>query len=80
MNEQSFETLLSTIRASNDLNKDNVINKIAEQLKKDDPHTYKKWSDSQFSIDYKFTDQFTLLCIAAKCDLKKIVNFSRKRS
>ncbi|MDX5526503.1 MAG: ankyrin repeat domain-containing protein [Wolbachia endosymbiont of Andrena nigroaenea] len=66
MEYKQWLEMLSAINADDDLNKDNVIEKIKEKLEKEDPGTYQEWQDSRFDINYTFNDQMLLHIVATK--------------
>ncbi|WP_264685242.1 ankyrin repeat domain-containing protein [Wolbachia endosymbiont (group B) of Parapoynx stratiotata] len=74
-----YERLLKILRTISDLNENNIIERIKEELEKEDPDTYKKWQDNGFNINYTFDDQSTLLHIAARNDLVKIAELLIKK-
>lgn len=60
--------ILSAINSDNDLNRDNIIEKIKEKLKAIDPTTYKEWKNFNFNVNYwinNCAERCTLLHIAA---------------
>ncbi|WP_353283628.1 ankyrin repeat domain-containing protein [Wolbachia endosymbiont (group A) of Pogonocherus hispidulus] len=60
--------ILSAINSDNDLNRDNIIEKIKEKLKAIDPTTYKEWKKFDFNVNYwinNCVERCTLLHIAA---------------
>nr|WP_264719434.1 ankyrin repeat domain-containing protein [Wolbachia endosymbiont (group B) of Eucosma cana] len=73
------EQLLKILRTISDLNENNIIERVKEELEKEDPDTYKKWQDNGFNINYTFDDQSTLLHIAARNDLVKIAELLIKK-
>lgn len=87
MNYEQWKRMLSAVNEKEDLSKDNVIDKIKEELKKY-PEEYKKWEEAGFDVDYLFKIKddiliaydrftllhFTLLHLAALCGYEKIVN------
>lgn len=74
-----YERLLKILRTISDLNENNIIERVKEELEKEDPDTYKKWQDNGFNINYTFDDQSTLLHIAARNDLVKIAELLIKK-
>ncbi|MCA7010748.1 ankyrin repeat domain-containing protein [Wolbachia endosymbiont of Tribolium confusum] len=74
-----YEQLLKISRTISDLNENNIIERVKEELEKEDPDTYKKWQDNGFNINYTFDDQSTLLHIAARNDLVKIAELLIKK-
>lgn len=60
MNYKQWKEILGAVNKETDLSKDNVIDKIKEELKK--------------YPEAGFDDQLTLLHLAASCDYAKIVN------
>ncbi|WP_419215034.1 ankyrin repeat domain-containing protein [Wolbachia endosymbiont of Rhagoletis cingulata] len=71
--------LLKILRTISDLNENNIIERVKEELEKEDPGTYKKWQDNRFNINYTFDDQSTLLHIAARNDLVNIAELLIKK-
>ncbi|WP_255563451.1 ankyrin repeat domain-containing protein [Wolbachia endosymbiont of Bemisia tabaci] len=76
MANERLSEILSTI---SDLNENNIIERVKEELEKEDPDTYKKWQDNGFNINYTFDDQSTLLHIAARNDLVNIAKLLIKK-
>ncbi|WP_264337458.1 ankyrin repeat domain-containing protein [Wolbachia endosymbiont (group B) of Dolichovespula media] len=74
-----YERLLKILRTISDLNENNIIERVKEELEKEDSDTYKKWQDNEFNINYTFDDQSTLLHIAARNDLVKIAELLIKK-
>ncbi|UIP92743.1 ankyrin repeat domain-containing protein [Wolbachia endosymbiont of Anopheles demeilloni] len=74
-----YERLLKILRTISNLNENNIIERVKEELEKEDPDTYKKWQDNGFNINYTFDDQNTLLHIAARNDLVKIAELLIKK-
>ncbi len=74
-----YERLLKILRTISDLNENNIIERVKEELEKEDPDTYKKWQDNGFNINYRFDDQNTFLHIAARNDLVKIAELLIKK-
>ncbi|WP_265030884.1 ankyrin repeat domain-containing protein [Wolbachia endosymbiont (group B) of Athalia cordata] len=80
---KSLETVLRTIDAKEDLNKDNIIKKIQEELKEYDQDLYEKWKEGKFDVNHEFSlnisgieySKIPLLIIAAKNGYKKTVGF-----
>ena len=76
---ESLETVLKTIEAKEDLNKDNIIQKIQEELKEQDQDLYQEWEKGNFDVNHVFDtllyEKWTLLIIAAKNGYKKTVGF-----
>ncbi|WP_245970092.1 ankyrin repeat domain-containing protein [Wolbachia endosymbiont of Bemisia tabaci] len=75
----AYERLSEILSTINDLNENNIIERVKEELEKEDPDTYKKWQDNGFNINYTFDDQSTLLHIAARNDLVKIAELLIKK-
>ncbi|WP_265026857.1 ankyrin repeat domain-containing protein [Wolbachia endosymbiont (group A) of Bombylius major] len=74
MNYKQWKEILGAVNKETDLSKDNVIDKIKEELKKY-PEEYKKWEEAGFGVNHLFEDdQLTLLHLAASCGYAKIVN------
>ena len=76
---KSLETVLKTIEAKEDLNKDNIIQKIQEELKEQNQDLYQKWEKGNFDVNHAFDtflyEKWTLLIIAADNGYKKTVGF-----
>ncbi|QOD38034.1 ankyrin repeat domain-containing protein [Candidatus Wolbachia massiliensis] len=72
MIHKSLLETLSEVNAENDLNENNVIDKIKKKLEKKDPDAYQGWDYNQFNINHTFNDQYTLLYIAAMNGSAKI--------
>nr|WP_253308946.1 hypothetical protein [Rickettsia endosymbiont of Ceutorhynchus assimilis] len=53
MNYEQWKRMLSAVDKEEGLSKDNVIDKIKEELKKY-PEEYKKWEEAGFDVDYLF--------------------------
>ncbi|WGJ62055.1 ankyrin repeat domain-containing protein [Wolbachia endosymbiont of Frankliniella intonsa] len=73
---ESLKKVLSTIEAEKDLNKDNIIEKIQEELK--DQDLYQEWEENKSDVNYVFNSppssmKFTLLMIAPQNGYKKTV-------
>ncbi|WP_353286760.1 ankyrin repeat domain-containing protein [Wolbachia endosymbiont (group A) of Anthophora plumipes] len=82
MNYEQWKRMLSAVDKEEGLSKDNVIDKIKEELKKY-PEEYKKWEEAGFDVDYLFEikddtliayDRFMLLHSAAKNGHADVVN------
>ncbi|WGJ62476.1 ankyrin repeat domain-containing protein [Wolbachia endosymbiont of Frankliniella intonsa] len=76
-----FEQILSIVNRENDLNGDNIVEKIKERIEKRDPSTYAEWEKKNFDINYKFSvdDYFnkkesTLLHIGCLDSQENVVN------
>ncbi len=52
---ESLKTVLRTIEAKKDLNKDNIIKKIQEELKKQDQGLYQEWEKGEFDVNHGFS-------------------------
>ena len=74
-----YERLSKILRTISDLNENNIIERVKEELEKEDTDTYKKWQDNGFNINYTFDDQSTLLHIAARNDLVKMAELLIKK-
>ncbi|WP_253302404.1 ankyrin repeat domain-containing protein [Wolbachia endosymbiont of Psylliodes chrysocephala] len=64
---EEWKKISSAVNDDKDLNKDNVIDKIKEELKKY-PEEYKKWEKVGFDVNHLFeveSDKCTLLHLAA---------------
>ncbi|WP_265017009.1 ankyrin repeat domain-containing protein [Wolbachia endosymbiont (group B) of Endotricha flammealis] len=76
---KSLKTVLRTIEAKKDLNKDNIIKKIQEELKKQNQDLYQEWEKGNFDVNHVFDmypyEKWTLLIIAAENGYKKTVGF-----
>ncbi|WP_425384463.1 ankyrin repeat domain-containing protein [Wolbachia endosymbiont (group B) of Eupithecia inturbata] len=76
---ESLKTVLRTIEAKKDLNKDNIIKKIQEELKKQNQDLYQEWEKGNFDVNHVFDiypyEKWTLLIIAAENGYKKTVGF-----
>ncbi|WP_264375879.1 ankyrin repeat domain-containing protein [Wolbachia endosymbiont (group B) of Sphaerophoria taeniata] len=76
---ESLKTVLKTIEAKEDLNKDNIIQKIQEELKEQNQDLYQKWEKDKFDVNHAFDtllyEKQTLLIIAADNHYKKTVGF-----
>ncbi|MEC4734969.1 MAG: ankyrin repeat domain-containing protein [Wolbachia endosymbiont of Halictus tumulorum] len=74
---ESLKTVLRTIEAKEDLNKDNIIKKIQEELKKQDQGLYQEWKKDEFDVNHAFDillcGKQTLLIIAAQNGYTKTV-------
>lgn len=70
MKYESLKKVLSTINDKKDLNKDNIIQKIQEELKETDQGLYKDWEEGKFDVNHGFNillyGKLTLLMIAAQ--------------
>ncbi|UIP91429.1 ankyrin repeat domain-containing protein [Wolbachia pipientis] len=75
MEISNWHELLSLVNVDKDLSKDNVIEKIQNELKRYSKE-YEEWEKSGFDINYVFKDgeKVTLLHLAASCNLENIVN------
>ncbi|WP_017532364.1 ankyrin repeat domain-containing protein [Wolbachia endosymbiont of Diaphorina citri] len=75
MEISNWHELLSLVNVDKDLSKDNVVEKIQNELKRYSKE-YEEWEKSGFDINYVFKDgeKVTLLHLAASCDLENIVN------
>lgn len=51
-----FEQVLGIVNRENDLNGDNIVEKIKEQIKKIGSSTYEEWKKKKFNINYKFSN------------------------
>ncbi|WP_222400605.1 hypothetical protein [Wolbachia pipientis] len=51
-----FEQVLGIVNRGNDLNGDNIVEKIKEQIKKIDSSTYEEWEKKKFDINYEFSN------------------------
>lgn len=54
MKDEQWWKILSAIEKEKDLNRDNVIEKIKEELKAEDKNWYKKWEKAGFGVNYLF--------------------------
>ncbi|MDR0288611.1 MAG: ankyrin repeat domain-containing protein [Rickettsiales bacterium] len=79
MEYKQWQKVLGTINTSNDLNGSNVIEKVKEELQREDSGIYQEWKDRQFDMNYIFKVQgdwpilnSTLLHIAAFAGYKKV--------
>lgn len=79
---EEWKKILSAVNEKEDRSKDNVIDKIKEELKKY-LEEYKKWEEVGFDVNYLFEikddtliayDRFTLLHLAAKNGHADVVN------
>ncbi|PBQ28046.1 hypothetical protein BTO27_02805, partial [Wolbachia pipientis wAus] len=75
-----FEQVLGIVNRENDLNGDNIVEKIKEQLEKVDPPTCKEWEKKSSDINYKFSvdsyfgkEELTLLHIACLNNQESVV-------
>ncbi len=50
-----LEGILSIVNCENDLNGNNIVEKIKEQLKKREISTYEESKNESFDINYKFS-------------------------
>ncbi|WP_343288572.1 ankyrin repeat domain-containing protein [Wolbachia endosymbiont of Encarsia formosa] len=75
MEISNWDILLSLVNVDKDLSKDNVIEKIQNELKRYSKE-YEEWEKSGFDINYIFKDdeKVALLHLAASCNLENIVN------
>lgn len=75
MEISNWDILLSLVNVDKDLSKDNVIEKIQNELKRYSKK-YEEWEKSGFDINYVFKDgkKATLLHLAASYTLENIVN------
>ncbi|QCB62495.1 ankyrin repeat domain-containing protein [Wolbachia endosymbiont of Drosophila mauritiana] len=79
MNFENLKKILSAIDKDASVNKDNVINKIKEVLRREDTIAYQEWENKNFSINHTFIQsdpdaEFTLLIAAAAAGCKDLVN------
>ncbi|WP_353288606.1 ankyrin repeat domain-containing protein [Wolbachia endosymbiont (group A) of Pogonocherus hispidulus] len=87
MNYEQWKRTLSAVNEKEDLSKDNVIEKIKEELKAEGKGEYEKWEGASFDVDYLFEieddtlddtliayDRFMLLHSAAKNGHADVVN------
>ncbi|WP_353278137.1 ankyrin repeat domain-containing protein [Wolbachia endosymbiont (group B) of Longitarsus flavicornis] len=79
MNFKNLKKILSVIDKDASVNKDNVINKIKEVLRREDTIAYQEWKNKNFSINHTFIQsdpdaEFTLLIAAAAAGCKDLVN------
>ncbi|WP_353275368.1 ankyrin repeat domain-containing protein [Wolbachia endosymbiont (group A) of Pipizella viduata] len=87
MNYEQWKRMLSAVNEKEDLSKDNVIEKIKEELKAEGKGEYEKWEGASFDVDYLFEieddtlddtliayDRFMLLHSAAKNGHADVVN------
>ncbi|OAM05911.1 MAG: hypothetical protein TV41_01775 [Wolbachia endosymbiont of Dactylopius coccus] len=78
---ESLKKVLSTIEAKEDLNKNNIIEKIQEELKEQDQGLYKDWEEGKFDVNHGFSlnissieySKLPLLIIAARNGYTKTV-------
>ncbi|MHC3897453.1 UNVERIFIED_CONTAM: ankyrin repeat domain-containing protein [Wolbachia endosymbiont of Nasonia longicornis] len=75
-----FKQILSIVNRENDLNGNNIVEKIKEQLKKVDLSTYEEWEKKNSDINYKFSDndcydkkRLTLLNVASLDNQENVV-------
>ncbi|OAB82234.1 hypothetical protein WSTR_01690 [Wolbachia endosymbiont of Laodelphax striatellus] len=79
---ESLKKVLRTIEAKEDLNKNNIIEKIQEELKEQDQGLYKEWEKDEFGVNHGFSlnisgieySKLPLLIIAARNGYTKTVN------
>lgn len=80
---KGYETLkkvLNVINDKQDFNKDNIIEKIQEELERQDQDLHKEWIDEKFDINHKFTSKhpkyskFTLSRIAAEAGYANVLD------
>ncbi|MHC3897590.1 UNVERIFIED_CONTAM: hypothetical protein LBW93_01485 [Wolbachia endosymbiont of Nasonia longicornis] len=68
MDFENLKKILSAIDKDASVNKDNVINKIKEVLRREDTIAYQEWENKNFSINHTFIqsdpDAEWLCCIA----------------
>ncbi|UXX40120.1 MULTISPECIES: ankyrin repeat domain-containing protein [unclassified Wolbachia] len=50
-----LKKILSIVNRENDLNGNNIVEKIKERIEKRDPSTYEEWKNESFDINYKFS-------------------------
>ncbi|WP_353279890.1 ankyrin repeat domain-containing protein [Wolbachia endosymbiont (group A) of Ennomos erosarius] len=71
---ESLKTVLRTIEAKKDLNKDNIIDKIKTELEEQDQDLYEEWEEDEFGVNHGFSlnisgieySKLPLLIIAAQ--------------
>ncbi|WP_410543089.1 ankyrin repeat domain-containing protein [Wolbachia endosymbiont of Tetranychus urticae] len=75
-----LKQILSVVNRENDLNGDNIVEKIKERIEKRDPSTYAEWEKKNFDISYKFSvddyfgkKELTLLHVACLYNQGNIV-------
>lgn len=51
-----LKQILSIVNRENDLNGNNIVEKIKGQIKERCSSTYEEWSNENFDINYKFSD------------------------
>ncbi|WP_264376079.1 MULTISPECIES: ankyrin repeat domain-containing protein [unclassified Wolbachia] len=80
---KGYETLkkvLNVINDKQDFNKDNIIEKIQEELERKDQDLHKEWIDEKFDINHEFTSdhpkylKFTLSRIAAEAGYANVLD------
>ena len=49
-----LKQILSIVNRENDLNGNNIVEKIKEELKKRDLPAYQEWEKKDFNINYEF--------------------------
>ncbi|APR98867.2 ankyrin repeat domain-containing protein [Wolbachia endosymbiont of Folsomia candida] len=59
MNYEQWEKILSEINNDEDLNKDNIIEKLKEKLKVEDEDEYKEWEEAGSDVNYRFGIKYT---------------------
>ncbi len=63
---ESLEKVLRTIEAEKDLNLNNIIEKIQEELKKQNQDLHEEWKKVEFDVNHLFSQELTLLHVAAR--------------
>ncbi|MCA7010200.1 ankyrin repeat domain-containing protein [Wolbachia endosymbiont of Tribolium confusum] len=80
---ESLKKVLSTIEVKEGLNKDNIIEEIQEELKKQDQGLYQEWEKGEFDVNHGFNippyGKLTLLMIAAEYGHEKTVEVLLKK-
>lgn len=73
-----LKQILSIVNRENDLNGNNIVEKIKEQLKKRSPYTYEEWEKKNFDINHLFSydseKESTLLHIGCLDNQENVVN------
>ncbi|QWE33761.1 MULTISPECIES: ankyrin repeat domain-containing protein [unclassified Wolbachia] len=73
-----FKHILSIVNRENDLNGNNIVEKIQKQLQRRESSTYEEWRKENFDINYKFSNnnykKLILLHVASLDNQENVVN------